>query len=440
MTRFIKFKQNKKSILSFFIFLSLILLLIIYNPIKMFPQNPSSDKNKKDNRSNKKEKSQVEKYSIEQAVSDNAQLNTISFDGLAFLTGNLGSYTFFPPGKVADYFGFQYMRDIDVIGGHNMNFLTSIANNILYILNDQQKDQLVALGKEQAPLYKEFALKRFLLIKAFRRLLDNDIPAGKKELNKNEVMKYTSELYLIDGKLSYQRAKVVGKIIRELNASQKAYLDKLVFGDSKTWPDIKEEPIDKTKFSHEVHVAVMTYASELFSWYKGSIEADVYFCPERHGTYFGSFYMKDMPAVGNPDYHISTELTGNSGESFLETLTDSQKKLITDLVDIQRDDLNEIVNIRKTISLELRRFMKENAINEENIYTLSKRYGELDGEISYYYATHFTDVAKTLSASQKTVLKKLRNLDNYECPEDTAFIFADKITMPDLANTDFFFK
>jgi hypothetical protein len=31
---------------------------------------------------------------------------TISFDGLAFLTGNLGSCTFLPPGKVSDYFGF----------------------------------------------------------------------------------------------------------------------------------------------------------------------------------------------------------------------------------------------------------------------------------------------------------------------------------------------
>jgi hypothetical protein len=31
----------------------------------------------------------------------------------------------------------------------------------------------------------------------------------------------------------------------------------------------------------------MAYASDLFSWYAGSIDADVYYCPERHGTYFG---------------------------------------------------------------------------------------------------------------------------------------------------------
>jgi len=47
---------------------------------------------------------------IEQACSDRAQLNTIAFDALGFLTGDLCSSTFLPPGKVCDYFGFQSLR------------------------------------------------------------------------------------------------------------------------------------------------------------------------------------------------------------------------------------------------------------------------------------------------------------------------------------------
>jgi hypothetical protein len=77
-----------------------------------------------------------QRYSIEQAVSDRAQLHTIAFDGLAFLTGDFGYDTFLPPGKVSDYFGFQYMRDIDAkVGGHNTSFLTIIASNMLRVLN-----------------------------------------------------------------------------------------------------------------------------------------------------------------------------------------------------------------------------------------------------------------------------------------------------------------
>jgi hypothetical protein len=37
-----------------------------------------------------------------------------------------------PPQAYTDYFGFQYMRDIDAReGGHNTSFLTKIAHNML---------------------------------------------------------------------------------------------------------------------------------------------------------------------------------------------------------------------------------------------------------------------------------------------------------------------
>ena len=69
---------------------------------------------------------------IEVTLSDEAQGTTIAFDGLAFLTGSLGADSFFPPGKVADFWGFQYLRDNDPSQmGHSGNFLTKAANNVL---------------------------------------------------------------------------------------------------------------------------------------------------------------------------------------------------------------------------------------------------------------------------------------------------------------------
>ena len=63
-------------------------------------------------------------FAMEQTLSDNAQQMTIAFDGLAFLTGNLGADSFFPPGKVADFWGFQYLRDNDPSEmGHNTDTL-----------------------------------------------------------------------------------------------------------------------------------------------------------------------------------------------------------------------------------------------------------------------------------------------------------------------------
>ncbi len=377
-------------------------------------------------------------YSIEQAISDRAQLNTIAFDGLAFLTGDLGSCTFLPPGKAADFFGFQYMRDVDRNElGHNTSFVPRAANNLLLALTAAQKAQLIALAKEQEPLLAELAFKRFPLIKAFCRQLAGEVPAGATGLDRAAVMKYTAQIFEIDGRLSYRRAQVLGGIIRSLTTEQKARLSKLVFNNSATWPELADQ-VDKRSLSPAAHVAVMTYASEMFSWYAGNVEADVYFCPERHATYFGSFYMKDIPAMGNANFSISTSLTGDSGEAFLAALDGPQRQLVTGLVDAQRADLREIVAVRRAISVELRRFMKEEAIDQGQVMSLARRYGELDGEISYWYATRFAEVAKTLTAQQKQTLLKLRNLDaRYTC--EGAYLYSKAIPMPEIPNTDFLF-
>lgn len=134
------------------------------------------------------------------------------------------------------------MRDIDAKeGGHNTSFLTRIADNVLAILNNDQKAQLVALGNAQENDIRRFARARLPLIKAFRRNLYGDIPPGSKGLDREAVMKYSAGLYQLDGMLAYQRARVMGGIIRSLNEQQKTAMASLKFGDSRTWPDLPEQ-------------------------------------------------------------------------------------------------------------------------------------------------------------------------------------------------------
>jgi hypothetical protein len=377
-------------------------------------------------------------YSIEQATSDRAQLHTIAFDGLAFLTGDFESDTFLPPGKVSDYFGFQYMRDIDAAeGGHNTSFLTRIADNVLSILSDEQKMQLFTLAEQQQSDIERFAQMRFPLIRAFRKNLSGDIPTGSKGLNRKAVIAYSADLYALDGKLAFQRARVMGSVLRRLNDQQKVALAALKFGDSRSWPEVPEQ-LDRRSMPHEVDVAMMTYASEMFAWYSGSLQADTYFCPERHGMYFGGFGMKTLPAMGKQNYSISTSLTGESGEAFLDVLTDTQRKHITVLLDLQRQDLAEIVATRKLIASELRRFLSGDTANEEWVLSLSRRYGELDGEMSYLYATAFAEVNRTLTTAQMKTLAAMRTHD----PADARgpFLYSTPINRPQIENTGFLFR
>ncbi len=378
-----------------------------------------------------------QQYSLDQAMSDQAQLSTVAFSGLAFVTGNAGADTFFPPGKVADFFGFQYMRDVDTAGyGHNTLYLSRAANAVLFILDDSQKAKLITLAKEQAPLYVNFAYNRLLISNAFRRNLEGNLPTGATGLNTAAVSTYTAGLYTTDASLSYNRAVVVGGIISSFTADQKAYLAKMQFNDYSSWPDIAEDQTLKKGLTNSEFVAVMTYASELFSWYKGNVEADVYFCPERHGTYFGGFYMKDYPAMNNPDYFISTATTGDKGQGFLDILTAEQRALVTGIIDEQRSALSEIAQIRAEVSTELRKAITGGVVDKELVYSLIKRYGELDGLLSALYATRFAAVNKTLTDTQRTALITLRDLS--VVPQG-AYLFSTPVAMPSIPNTDFMF-
>jgi hypothetical protein len=366
-------------------------------------------------------------YSLEQAASWKAQLNTYAFSGLAFLTGTFGADTFLPPGKVADYFGFQYMRDIDAReAGHNSMFLTNICNNVLAVLDSGQRALLKSLAVEQAPLYAQIADKRLLLIKAFRQNLEGNPPAGRSRLSEKAVTAYVGDIFVLDGTLSADRAALYGKIAASLTAAQKAALAKLKFGDSGTWPPLPEQ-VDKRSMTHEESVLVMTYASEFFSWYAGSEEADVYFCPERHATYFGGFYMKDYPAMGNNDYFIPTALTGDSGEGFLGLLTETQAKSLTSLEDTVTSILSEMISTRRSISRQLRQHLKGSAADTAAVLALSRRYGELDGRLSLLLAEAFASIGKTLTPAQRAALVRLRNQDVFPAG---VYRYSDPIPAP----------
>jgi len=219
-------------------------------------------------------------YNIEQAISDEAQLNTIAFDGLAFMTGNVGSQSFLPPGKVADYSGFQHLCDNDPTKlGHNTSFVTIIAFNVLHILNNDQVAMLIEEAEVQVDQINEFARDRYPLLKAFRRLIEGDLPAGKTRLSKEAVLTYTSGLYNLDGQISYGRARVFGNLVNSLNSVQKEQLTALKnLKGIDYWDSTLNNPLQGYNMPQDVTVAVMTYASEFYAWYAGSVTGAVYFC------------------------------------------------------------------------------------------------------------------------------------------------------------------
>jgi hypothetical protein len=220
-----------------------------------------------------------------------------------------------------------------------------------------------------------------------------------------------------------------------------SYLDNNMVGKGMLeWPSV-EEPTDLRSLEPNVKVAVMTYAADMFSWYAGSVDADVYFCPERHGTYFGSFYLKDIHAMSDPSYAIPTDMTGNLGDAMLATLNPNQAQLITGLVDIQKPSLLGIVDTRRQISIELRKFLAGGTADKATVLALMQHYGELDGEIIYNLAVNFTQVNQSLTSDQKAALLTMRQelLGELSYPIG-AYLYSQPIPMPEIPSSDFLFK
>lgn len=376
---------------------------------------------------------------MDQTLSDQAQLTTIAFDGLAFLTGSLGADSFFPPGKVADWWGFQYLRDNDASGmGHNTDFLTKASLNMLNVLTPAQRAQLTALAKSQVAQINTYGYNRFALMTAFRRLDSGDLPSGATGLSEAAVKAFSSKLYQLDGAISLARAKVMGPILAGLTDTQRAALDAMKATGMTSWPNATE-PAELAALSGDEKVAVMTYAGDLYSWYAGDVTADVYFCPERQGTYFGSFYMKDAPAVGNPGYSIGTNITADMGNAFLAALTPEQAAVITNLVNTQRSSLTSIVGVREQVATQLRKYISGGTVDEATLSALMGQYGELDGEIVYQYATAFAQVGDTLSDAQRGTLAGLRTQTLGSFTPSAAFLYSHEIAFPTVTGTDSLF-
>ena len=237
-------------------------------------------------------------FNLDQCLSDGAQSTTIAFSGFGMMTGNLGAQSFFPPGKVADYWGFQCLRDNDASDmGHNTSFLTRVSSNVLHVLNDTQLAALKALASSQVANINLYAWKRYPLMKSFRLMLDGTLPSGTTDLDVDAVKSVSRDLYLLDGQLSFERAVVYANLYRSFTADQKRYLGAMVGKAYSAWPDKKEADVAaKTQgLTNDEVVAMMTYAGDLYSWYAGSVTSDVYFCPERHGTYFCLLYTSPSP-------------------------------------------------------------------------------------------------------------------------------------------------
>ena len=94
-----------------------------------------------------------------------------------------------------------------------------------------------------------------VLMKAFRRLAEGTIPAGSPGLNVDAVRAVSVRLYGLDGQMSFERAQVMGSMLRSLSPAQRSSLDAMAGHGMLDWP-ATPEPEDLRGLEREVKEAV----------------------------------------------------------------------------------------------------------------------------------------------------------------------------------------
>ena len=116
-------------------------------------------------------------------------------------------------------------------------------------------------------------------------------------------------------------------------------------------------------------------------------------------------------------------------------LDPGQRQLFTDVLAAQRADLAEIVRLRRSIASELRQLLRGEAADPAKVQAASKRYGELDGRLSYRYAMAFARLRASLSPAQQASIARLRPPAAPHAPKGP-FIYSEPVrdlTVPDSA-------
>lgn len=131
--------------------------------------------------------------------------------------------------------------------------------------------------------------------------------------------------------------------------------------------------------------------------------------------------------MGKRDYDISTSLTGDAGEAFLDLLEAPQRALMDEVLEAQRPVLAAIVEVRRTLSRQLRRCLEGAEPDAAVVRDLGRRYGQLDGELAWRYATAFSALRRTLKEAQKRAMHALRAQPVQESGH--AFLYSDRIPM-----------
>jgi hypothetical protein len=82
-----------------------------------------------------------------------------------------------------------------------------------------------------------------------------------------------------------------------------------------------------------------------------------------------------MPAMNKRDYDIGTSVTDGQGKESLDIPTAVQRNRVTGILELQREPFQESIDVRRSITVELRKYLAGGPADHDRVLAPGRRHG-----------------------------------------------------------------
>jgi cytochrome c2 len=329
---------------------------------------------------------------IRQFEVDERQLRqAVASRTLTWLTGSSSNNDYISVGRMANYFGFVGLR---VASGQSLT-RNDVANDTLAVLDDAQRESLIALLLNQKTRFEETQLARFQMNRTLEGMLVGE------ETSRESFLELGRHYGRSEALLGQVIAQALGAIAQTLSIEQKDRLSQIRAAHISGQGHLIDRQKLKFKLERKQKQELVNIAARFLSWTTGNQE------------------FNDFEVVGKPSQHfgfVSLRMESNHGvkrgevaNEVLGILTAQQILLIDAAVSSNVQEFGVFLEARSKLMRTFEVALKGDQIDDEQVRLYGAAVGESEASMTWAQARAMLEVRSSMSEQQTVDLLTMRN-------------------------------
>ena len=319
---------------------------------------------------------------------------------LTWLTGSSSNNDHISVGRMANYFGFVGLR---VASGHSLT-RSDVATDTLAVLNEVQRDALVALVQTQKTPFEETQTARQEMNRALEGLL---VGENISQIDFLELGRVYGRSEAVLGSVVAQK---LGDVAQTLTSEQKNSLAQIRAAHiSGKGHEIERHKL-KLKIPREQKQELVNIAARFLSWTTGTLEYNNFEVVGKPSQHFGFVSLRKESNHGVKRGDVAKEV--------VQMLTSQQVKMLDVAAAHNVEEFDKFLNARSLLMRTFEVSLSGEVIDTEQVRRYGTLVGEMEASMTWAQATAMLQVRNTMDDTQTISLLQLR--EKYVAVEDAS--------------------